>query len=447
MKIISKMALLLIFSITLMSGATGFPGQGEGADQGAADVTQVVSVEPRTDEIRLTEDDVIPAEKREGVSTGDQAQSPVKFRKRLSVKEDGESVYSLPLRNPYYNTAWDKWGRSKRLWKKHEVTSEVVVQNGSVVLFSSKGLFGRMVKTTSAANLIPNPLSITHAGLIIIENPRVLYNQILDLREQRISDSNTKNPLGKLKERQAERALQMLEQHCSALLDAYEDPGVFCIFTLESNGSPEEVIADIEPDVRLYYFPDRISTFDGNVIIRPFKEGAKASQEQTRQFINDHLGRPYVDIFYPGILLHSVFGENVCNDTGCVFCSELVAMWLKHCKLIASEVDAVNVIPEDLSHYAEDADVVKDIAEEEIFLRRQIAGLSWDTLFRKMRGNFYITCGKLSCCVSSNHSVSEPAKVEEVKEFVSGGSAPAEEAKGDVEQVVDSVDDESDTRI
>jgi len=310
-------------------------------------------------------------------------------RKHLKVNKNTPNVFQIPFTNPY-------------------TEQEVVVQNGCVVLYASADMVGKLIRDASAANTTPNPLGITHTGFVIIENPRVLYNMILDMQESRdpkiLLDSNTLLP--PLNPEQQKHMLQELEDHCRAILDMSEDPGIFLPFSLESNGSAGEVLKGYKPGVHLYYFPDRIRDYAGNVFIRPLNLDVQITQADTRLFILEELGRLYTSFLQPKELILSPQHLNTPHDAERVFCSEEVAYFFQRFGFISEDIVAANVIPEDLSSAAGDADVIKSLMQKEITLKitTKINPLEQESICMSCM------CGCISCCYDEARTVKAAQK-------------------------------------
>lgn len=92
-------------------------------------------------------------------------------------------------------------------------------------------------------------------------------------------------------------------------------------------------------------------------------------------FLDKYLGRPYEKLSTLGELLRIVSSRNEEERTENVFCSELVACFYKHVGLLPKNLNASNIIPEQLSYYAGSNDILRSFAQKDQALKVMGRGL------------------------------------------------------------------------
>ena len=245
------------------------------------------------------------------------------------------------------------------------VPKQIKVVSGSTLLYSADGAIGAAIKLACGFSKVENPNKITHAGIAVVESPRMLHNLILELMP---ADSKV-DPHSELDYDEAIHMLQgLLKNHRSIISSADAAANnVMVPFALEANGSASDVLSGLMPHVYLTDLSQSIRDYKGNVFLRNIKE--PVARAYTTEFMREHLGRSYE---VPGTLLdlfRSVEGTNRKERTENVFCSELVAMYYKGAGIVAPSVNASNVVPAMLSVRADEYDVLQGKAGEEIPLK------------------------------------------------------------------------------
>ncbi|CAL6099284.1 Papain-like_cysteine peptidase superfamily [Hexamita inflata] len=194
----------------------------------------------------------------------------------------------------------------------------------SVILYSGSLLF----KLVQYCSLIPNPLQITHCGVIIhisgYELLKLLNANKFKNLSQRFRDVVRKNIF-------------------------YSDQ-IVRPYIIEAR-SPCVVIAPVDITVNGY---------PGNIYLRkPLVQYDQILFEWT-----DLIGLPYkmnVQMLLAGWSLNSK------EDSTALFCSELVALLMKRARLL--NVNSSNIIPKELGSAGQKADILRNICQKEIQLK------------------------------------------------------------------------------
>ena len=237
------------------------------------------------------------------------------------------------------------------------------IPNGSMLNFSSKGVIGATIRTASDLNDIPNLLGVTHSGVVINEDPKILFENILAITESH----ETKGKKCLLSEKESKAMIDEIKEIYGSIINATYYVQTFYPFSLESDGSAGEVLRGIPPHVHFHDLGKRLLDYDGSVHVRPLIKGVDL--RKTRAFYNANLGRDYESVFALGELLKSPMGLNRVENTKRVFCSELAALFYRDCGLIPADVNVSNVIPEQLSSYALMGDLLHGVANIDIALK------------------------------------------------------------------------------
>ncbi|MDR3031447.1 MAG: hypothetical protein LBU35_03630 [Holosporales bacterium] len=264
-----------------------------------------------------------------------------------------------------------------QIYPKYIAKEGIEIPNGSMINFAAAGLVGKIIRSASAKNDIPNPLGLTHSGIIINENPRWLFSKVLSLmpdesrsksiKTKLISDKTNPRGIASLSKKVGKSILRELLQHHKDVISMLNDPGIFRPFSMESNGSAKDVFSGMAPHTHIYDLSNRISEYDGNIYFRPLLKAV--SCKETRAFMEDFLGRPYESLFSLRELLQATRNLNKTEKTENVFCSELAGCFYKECGLIKGNVS--NIIPENFGSEADFGDVLKGIAGRDIPLKKK----------------------------------------------------------------------------
>lgn len=243
------------------------------------------------------------------------------------------------------------------------------VTNGSMVNFAARGFVGKSIRAASALNDVPNPLGLTHSGIVFLESPRTVWDIIYSLTPNGEDGKND----GLVSRKEGRAMLEKLQSYFGPELESDEKHP----FLLESNGTAGQVIGGIYPHVQISPFLDALKNYGGNVYIRPFL--IPVPSDFIVNFVKEHMGRSYEK--NPMDLIRSVNGFNRVERTGAVFCSEFVGMFYKSVievfplsPLLSKEnilekfSNVSNLIPEYFCSSIE-KDVLQGIAGEDILLK------------------------------------------------------------------------------
>lgn len=243
--------------------------------------------------------------------------------------------------------------------------------SGATLGFASTGIVGTVIRAACGRNDIKNPLGITHSGIGIVANPWDVYHMVLQLTSE--GKANSQHPLSyKAGEAIKKELVGKYRDIIAAISTEGED--IFTGFTLESDGSAGEVLRGIAPHTHIHDFGNRLLEYSGDVYVRNLKK--PVPYEQTLSFLKEYLGRPYEKLSTLGELLRAVNSNNEEERTENVFCSELVACFYKHVGLLPMDLNASNIIPEQLSYYAGHNDILRHFAKKDKALK--LMRRDWD---------------------------------------------------------------------
>jgi hypothetical protein len=240
-----------------------------------------------------------------------------------------------------------------------QTVKTVSIPNGSMLNFTWTSAYGSGIRIASRFNEIPNPLGLSHSGIIVIDDPRNIYQLA-----SRIT--------GKI----GEAMLKELRQNYGDIVSAVGAPQSPALFSLEAGTSAAAAIqGDIPPHVFIHALTDAILEWPGNCYVRPLYEAIPISQ--TKSFLKDFLGRPYEGSLIE--LLKAPIGLNKQERSESVFCSELAALFYKRVGIISQEILANNVIPESFgSDAGERFDLLFGKAMPDIALKLESHILDYD---------------------------------------------------------------------
>ncbi|MDR1034535.1 MAG: hypothetical protein LBL32_01190 [Holosporales bacterium] len=238
------------------------------------------------------------------------------------------------------------------------------IPNGSAINFAARDAVGRIIRIASSVNTIPNPLYLTHSGLVINDDPRIIYGILEELIEE--------STLNGCQPRIAALRLMMLNlssayDHILGFQEEVGSDNLYVVpFCLEASGTASQVMGGIMPHVQIRAMHQVVNGYNGNVFVRPLLEGIPAVS--TRKFLKEYLGRSYEGIWTILELLRAPIAHNKREETDRVFCSEMVALFYKTYSELSID-NVSNVIPEILGAGAEEHDLLKDIASTDIPLK------------------------------------------------------------------------------
>ena len=240
---------------------------------------------------------------------------------------------------------------------------ELGIPNGSMLNFASAGLVGKTIRAASAMNAVPNPLGLTHSGIVFNESPQELYNLVLSLTPS--SDHKVASMLSF--EEGSAILSELNDTYHEDITATYSVTKLFASFSLESDGSASEVLKGIMPHVHIHDLGNGLREYDGNVYIRPIN--IEITANYTKTFLASHLGRPYESVTKLTELINSVRGGNTKEGQDKVFCSELAGYFYKGVGAIP-QINASNIIPELFSSSAGEYDLLRGNAEDDVLLKR-----------------------------------------------------------------------------
>lgn len=100
-------------------------------------------------------------------------------------ESDGLSMASAAVSTIDYNALFSSWDNiadfNNHCYESGKTEQRVLIPNGSMVNFAAAGIIGSTIRAASAFNEIPNPLGIAHSGVIVNDDPRDVFNLIVDL--------------------------------------------------------------------------------------------------------------------------------------------------------------------------------------------------------------------------------------------------------------------------
>ena len=260
----------------------------------------------------------------------------------------------------FYNPCYKQ---KKKIEKKLglETAEMIEITNGSCLNFAAKGSAGNVIRVFSRLKA-PNSNGISHSGFVVNLDPREIYHTVLDVMPG--GKSHTELSLST----KAGRAiLREIEETHKAVISATKYPPVKASFAIESYGSAREILNGIAPHVRISDLRQRLLKYKGNIFVRPLYN--EVSQEVTLDFMKEYLGRPYESISTMSELLGSVTDSNNNERVENVFCSELVSLFYKKGGVFEDDIVSNNVIPAILSSGADEEDLLKGKAENDIPLK------------------------------------------------------------------------------
>jgi hypothetical protein len=243
-------------------------------------------------------------------------------------------------------------------------SNTVRISNGSVLNFAAGDAVGSFIRFASSANDVPNPLCISHSGLVVNDDPRVVYEILNGLRSGSMMGDYQPQPAA------LDLMLRNLRARYSNLLGfpGSVDAASLAVvpFCLQANGTPTQVLTGITPHVQIEDLYSAVEIYNGNVFVRPLCKPVPL--ESTRAFLKAHIGRPYEGFLTFADLLRAPMAANKTEDIKRLFCSELVALFYRtYCGLSISNVS--NVIPESFGSGAGEYDLLRSIASREIPLK------------------------------------------------------------------------------
>jgi hypothetical protein len=245
---------------------------------------------------------------------------------------------------------------------------ELDIPNGSALNFAAHGIIGSLIRGFSKFNKVPNPLGLSHSGIIINDDPRHVFAMVKQIATEKAQDTY-------LSIKEAEEIIHdLVANHSDILTLVYPLDPINVPFAVESDGSVQEIFRKrILPYVHLRSLCGRlngyegVAGYDGNVYVRQLSPVIKISS--TRDFMKKYIGRSYEGLSTCGELINSLIDANVAPMESRVFCSELAALFYQKMDLISCDIMPNNIIPEELGSGAGVADILRDVAGQDIPLK------------------------------------------------------------------------------
>jgi hypothetical protein len=256
-------------------------------------------------------------------------------------------------------------------YPKHSRIKQIEAANGDAASFAARGIVGRAIRAVSGLNAVPNPLGLSHSGIVVLQNPQGLFNMISELTP----NSENKGINCTISEKAGKLMLnELLSYHRSEL--ALVDYKGLSPFLMEANGTAGKVLRGIAPHVEIHPLANSITEYDGNVYLRSISGNIPVNY--STEFIRANIGRSYETFSTLPELALSAVGGNKRERTDKVFCSELVGLYYRGViRTVYDSSDLVreryrlyenvsNIIPEQFGSGAGDKDLLRGLAGSEI---------------------------------------------------------------------------------
>jgi len=243
------------------------------------------------------------------------------------------------------------------------------VRNGDALGFSCQDIFADTIRFVSGFNAIPNPLGLSHSGVVILDDPKNVFDLIY-----RLTPNATNRGYGcTISENAGRYMLEELQEYYASELSLVQGE-VLHPFVVEASGTAATVLRGIYPHVQLHPFEKTVKEYDGNIYLRSTKMNIPL--DFTRNFTQEYIGRSYETLFTLPELVRAATERNTTESTQYVFCSELLGLFYRdainqfhHGKdknsLLKLYKNVSNIIPEQFGSGAGNRDLLRGIAEPE----------------------------------------------------------------------------------
>jgi hypothetical protein len=258
-----------------------------------------------------------------------------------------------------------------------DVEEIIAISNGDMVNFADSGVVGKVIRAASRLNVVDNPLGLSHSGMAFLQNPRQVFDIILELTP------NFENQgVGcQIREKAGNAMMDEILAFYHSELALVDYDGV-TPFLFESNGDAGAVLKGIAPHVQIHPFLNSLESYSGNVYLRPIN--ADIPVEYSTEFIRKYIGRSYETFSTVSELARATIGANKKEKTDKVFCSELAGIFYRDVietfywrsdpivERLRLYENVSNIIPEQFGSGAGDRDLLQCIAGPELTLKHSL---------------------------------------------------------------------------
>ena len=221
-----------------------------------------------------------------------------------------------------YDEVFHRWNNAvdfdNPCYEKDVTQEHFVIPNGSLLSFAGHGKFGQRIRAISRLNKVPNPRNITHSAIVMNENPRIVFEIVV-------------NEPTLLSELEKNEVVSELDKYHHDIISAVSAPNSLASFTVEGR----------EPYTSIHDLRDAILRYDGDVYLRQL--ATYIPNDKTRQFLKEHIGRRYETS--RGSMLLSVRELNRKENLDKVFCSEQAMVFYQNVELVSNNILPNNIMP------------------------------------------------------------------------------------------------------
>lgn len=261
------------------------------------------------------------------------------------------------------------------------------ISQGAIVNFASNKLEIAIASSIKGAG-VANPYNITHNGIVLVANPKDVYNVVIgaggtsNIVSSGISNSITSvtsnstisaigGILGSVLNATAQNAIanELLTYHRDVIAgtsDAITND-MYRLFCIETKGSVAGLITNVSPYVHIRDFNACVNEYEGSVYFRNLNQNIPYSHVMA--FLYTHLGRPYEE---PANLRNIAVGTQQNDDDlfENIFSGELAAGFYKEMGILPTTVNPDDVLPANFSYFARPNDLLSKFADAEISLKQ-----------------------------------------------------------------------------
>lgn len=252
--------------------------------------------------------------------------------------------------NPMYNTYSD--------------VQKTTITDGSMLNFAPGGAIGKTIRAAQSINDINNSLGLSHSGVIVVENPKWIFDVVSKKIKKTTDKTRAMTPDA------GEAILKELREYYPSIISATVYNGeILAPFTLESDGSVREILHRVLPHVHIHALEHSVKSYDGNIYLRQLN--VPINHRDTQDFVKYYLGSKYESLLSPTELLKATQGKNKTENTERLFCSELAALFYKKTGVISEDTNVSNITPEYFGTSAGQYDLLSGKASNEIALKEK----------------------------------------------------------------------------
>ncbi|MDR0677200.1 MAG: hypothetical protein LBF57_00795 [Holosporaceae bacterium] len=225
-----------------------------------------------------------------------------------ATKDSSSQILAVEFKNPCYS--------------KNSEIKILSVRNGDPFNFSAHDLVGKGIAYICDKNEIPNPFDVTHSGVATLASPVDVFEII---RKQTPSEENPVQNCTIGEKAGAAMIKEISTYHCKIL--AMTDYKGFEPFLLEASGDAKAVLAGIYPHVQIHPLALSLKKYVGDVFQRSIY--FQIPVEYSLNFIANHIGKSYETLSTANELFNAINDGNSKENTSKLFCSEMVALYLR----------------------------------------------------------------------------------------------------------------------